>query len=150
MASQLLEKLFQNNPHLNEIQKDQIQETLSYLEKHKISLLFEVTFEIIYKELLSQLIFEMSNQPRKTLLDALKNHKNQQFFDTTDYEVIFEHFDTFNDKTVKINSIIQGLQIIGITKSEEELNQKYTAILKKGFVNKNEFVDILKDEYSSR
>ncbi|CAD8168545.1 unnamed protein product [Paramecium octaurelia] len=142
MASSLLEKLFQNNPHLNEIQKDQIQETLQYLEKHKISLLFE--------ELLSQLIFEMSNQPRKTLLDALKNHKNQQFFDTTDYEVIFEHFDTFNDKTVKINSIIQGLQIIGITKSEEELNQKYIAILKKGFVNKNEFVDILKGEYSSR
>ncbi|CAD8171465.1 unnamed protein product [Paramecium pentaurelia] len=142
MASQLLEKLFQNNPHLNEIQKDQIQETLKYLENHKISLLFE--------ELLSQLIFEMSNQPRKTLLDALKNHKNQQFFDTTDYEVIFEHFDTFNDKTVKINSIIQGLKIIGITKSEEELNKKYSAILKKGFVNKNEFVDILNNEYSQR
>ncbi|CAD8071234.1 unnamed protein product [Paramecium primaurelia] len=142
MASQLLEKLFQNNPHLNEIQKDQIQETLKYLENHKISLLFE--------ELLSQLIFEMSNQPRKTLLDALKNYKNQQFFDTTDYEVIFEHFDTFNDKTVKINSILQGLQIIGITKSEEELNQKYSAILKKGFVNKNEFVDILNNEYSQR
>ncbi|CAD8160551.1 unnamed protein product [Paramecium pentaurelia] len=142
MASQLLEKLFQNNPHLNEIQKDRIAETLQYLEQHKISLLFE--------ELLSQLIFEMSNQPRKTLLDALKNYKNQQFFDTSDYEVIFEHFDIFNDKTVKINSIRQGLQIIGITKSEEEINQKYQSILKKGFLNKNEFIDIMKNEYTQR
>ncbi|CAD8062680.1 unnamed protein product [Paramecium primaurelia] len=142
MAQQLLEKLFQNNPHLNEIQRDRIAETLQYLEQHKISLLFE--------ELLSQLIFEMSNQPRKTLLDALKNYKNQQFFDTSDYEVIFEHFDTFNDKTVKINSIRQGLQIIGITKSEEEINQKYQSILKKGFLNKNEFIDIMKNEYTQR
>ncbi|CAD8156322.1 unnamed protein product [Paramecium octaurelia] len=142
MASQLLEKLFQNNPHLNEIQRDRVSETLQYLEKHKISLLFE--------ELLSQLIFEMSSQPRKTLLDTLKNHKTQTFFDTSDYEVIFEHFDTFNDKTVKINSIRQGLQIIGISKSEEEINQQYQTILKKGFVNKNEFVDIMINEYSQR
>ncbi|CAK71824.1 unnamed protein product (macronuclear) [Paramecium tetraurelia] len=142
MASQLLERLFQNNPNLNEIQRDRVAETLQYLETHKISLLFE--------ELLSQLIFEMSNQPRKTLLDTLKNHKTQTFFDTSDYEVIFEHFDTFNDKTVKMNSIRQGLQIIGITKSEEEINQKYQAILKKGFVNKNEFVDIMINEYSQR
>ncbi|CAD8079135.1 unnamed protein product [Paramecium sonneborni] len=142
MASQLLEKLFQNNPQLNEIQRDHISETLQYLEKHKISLLFE--------ELLSQLILGMDNQPRKTLLDALKNYKNQQFFETSDYEVMFEHFDTFNYKTVKIDSIKQGLQIIGITKSLEEINQKYQAILKKGFVNKNEFVDILKSEYSKR
>ncbi|CAD8074122.1 unnamed protein product [Paramecium sonneborni] len=142
MSSQLLEKLFQNNPHLNEIQRDHIAETLQYLEKHKISLLFE--------ELLSQLILEMSNQPRKSLLDALKNYKNNQLFETGDYEVIFEHFDTFNNKTVKINSIKQGLQIIGITKSEEEIMKKYSAILKKGFVNKNEFVDILKSEFSQR
>lgn len=48
----------------------------------------------------------MSNQPRKAILDALKNYKNQSFFDISDFEVIFDHFDPFETKTVKLNCVV--------------------------------------------
>ena len=47
----------------------------------------------------------MSKEPRKSILEALKNHK-QGVFNEQDFHAIFEHFDPFETKTVKLNSII--------------------------------------------
>eukprot|EP00825_Cyclidium_porcatum_P002406 TRINITY_DN11109_c0_g1_i3.p1 TRINITY_DN11109_c0_g1~~TRINITY_DN11109_c0_g1_i3.p1 ORF type:complete len:184 (-),score=33.24 TRINITY_DN11109_c0_g1_i3:123-674(-) len=125
-------------------QIDQIKKADQYLAKHKI--------EIIFNELLANIIHVQPDNVQDTIVNSLKQRKiiNQTYFEECDFEAFFENYNFLNQQRISVLFLIQALQMVGVQMTQENLIQKYVSLAKDNLVDKKSFVEILSKEYKQR
>ncbi|KRW99437.1 Dimerization-anchoring domain of cAMP-dependent protein kinase, regulatory subunit [Pseudocohnilembus persalinus] len=132
---------------INNLTKEQADQFISgeeYLKKHKI--------DVVFQEMLAHIINVQPENVKEFLISQLKQRKSTKltYFTENDFEAFFENYEFTQEQKIPQQYVIQALELVGVKTNMEDLDKQYRSSFENGYIDKEEFLKIMNNEYNKR